>query len=88
MFECKGFRKYPGCCSCVTQNLGRAHVKKSFFTTNSMDKANIYIFFSSINTCNHALCNIIFGFDERRFFMTLIMDVPLSQTFSLSILCF
>ena len=72
------------CCS----EFWKGSCEKSFFATNSIDKANICKYFLAQST--HVIMHfvtLLSRFDERRFFMTLIMDVLFSQTCPMPVLC-
>ena len=87
MLGSKGLRKCPGCWSCVAQNLGRAHVKNLLSVlTQWIRQTCKYFLVQSTHVIMHFV-TLFLGFDERRVFVTLIMDVPFSQSYSVSILC-
>ena len=78
-FSLPALIKYSDCYSCVSRNLGRAHVKNlwSLLTRRIRYK---YFLAKSTYLVMHFV-PLYSGFDDK-FFMTSVMDVTFSQTFS------
>ena len=82
-FSLPALRKYSDCYSCVSRNLGRAHVKNlwSLLTRRIRYK---YFLAKSTYLVMHFV-PLYSGFDDK-FFMTSVMDVTFSQTYSVPVL--